>query len=135
MDGPGRAEGGFSLLEVMIAMAVLAIAMAGILGLLLVTHQHNQSASETTMAYKACQEVMEQLQGMTYDEVLAQNGVTFAAKKLHPDQQIGLITVTDASPPGDPDTKAEIRVSVRAQPGQISKQAINVELVTWRSRK
>lgn len=130
-----HSQGGFSLLEIMIAMIILAVAMLGVLSLLLVTHQHNQSTSETALAYKSCQEIMEQLQGMNYDDMLAQNGVTFVAKKLHKDLPIGIIEVTDASPAGDPDTKAEVRVRIQTQPGQITQQPLNVELVTWRSRK
>ncbi len=130
-----RSQGGFSLLEIMIAMVVLAVAMFGVLGLLLVTHQHNQSTSESAHAYKSCQEIMEQLQAMSYDDMLGQNGVTFVAKKLHPNLPIGVIEIADASPVEYPDSKSEVRVRIQTQPGQITKQAINVEIVTWRSRK
>ena len=132
---PENANGGFSLLEVMIASAVFAVAMIGISGLILVTHQHSESSAETMVAYKASQEILEQLQAMTYDQMLAQDGVAFVVTQLHPTQEIGSIEVTDVSEPGLPDTKAEIRVRVQTQAGEITRMALNVELVSWRSRK
>jgi Tfp pilus assembly protein PilV len=119
----------------MIAMVVLSIAMMGVLGLLLVTHQHNASASESTVAYKACQEIMEQIGAMTYDQMKTQDGVTFVATKIHPTLPLGVIQITDISPGGDPDTKSEVQVSITTQPGQYTKQPLNVELVSWRSRR
>ena len=116
-------------------MMVLAIAMLGVMGLLLATQQHNASTSEANLATKACQEVLEQLRALSYDSMLAQNSLTFVAKKIHPSWAIGQVDVTDVSPAGDPDTKAEIRVRIQTQPGQVSKRPLNVELVSWRSRR
>lgn len=128
-------RGGFSLLEVILAMVVLAIALLGVMGVLLVTHQHNTSSSESSLAHKACQEVMEQLRAMSYDAMLTQNNLDFVARKLHPTQPIGVVEVSDVSPAGDPDTKAEMRVRIRTQPGQVTRAPVNVELVSWRSRR
>ena len=125
-----RSQGGFSLLEVMIAMAVLAIAVVGTLGVLLVTHQHNTATDEASLAHKACQEMMEQLVGMTYDTMLAQDGLAFVAPKLHATQAIGAIQITE--PVAD---RAEMRVRIQTQPGQVTRSPINVELISWRSRK
>ena len=67
--------------------------------------------------------------------MLAQNGTSFVANKIHPTWSVGQIEVTDDSPAGEPDTKAEIKVRIKTEPGQVSKSAINVELVTKRSRR
>lgn len=130
-----RSRGGFSLLEVLIAMVVLAIALLGVMGVLLATHQHNTSTSETSSAYIACQEVVEQLRAMNYDTMKQQHNLGFVAKKIHPSWPIGLIEIEDVSPAADPDTKAEIRVAIRTQPGQVGKMPINVQVVSWRSRR
>lgn len=126
---------GSSLLEVVLALGVISVALAGVLGLLLLTHQHNTSANETSVAYKACQEMMERLRTLTYAQVKAQDGVAFVAIKLHPIQPLGTIAVTDASPVGDPDTLVEVRVSIVTPPGQYTRQAVNVQLVSWRTSK
>jgi len=117
------------------ALVVLAIALLGTIGVLLMTHQHNTAASEASLATKACQEVIEQLRAMSYDSMLLQNDVTFVAKKVHPSWPIGVIQVSDISPSDDPDTKAEVRVRIQTQPGQVTQRPVNVELVTWRSRR
>jgi len=129
--GPGRRmEDGFSLLEVMIALAVLAIAMIGTLSVLLVVHQHNTATDEASLATKACQEMMEQLLNMTYDTMLVQDGIAFVAPKLHATQAIGTLQVTEPVP-----DRAEMRVRIQTQPGQITRSPVNVELINWRSRK
>ncbi len=131
----GRRKAGFSLLEVVVALGVLAISMTGIVGLLLVSHQHNTSTNETTIAAKACEEMMETLRTMTYAQVKAQNGVTFVATGLHPTQPLGTVAVTDVSPPGDPDTIVEVRVSITTVDGQVTRKPVNVQLVSWRTSK
>jgi hypothetical protein len=78
---------------------------------------------------------MEQLLSMTYAQVKTQNNVTFIAKKLHPTQPLGLITVQDNSPAGDPDTLIEVRTRIQTQPGQFTRDAVNVTLVSWRTSK
>ena len=116
-------------------MVVLAIALLGVMGVLLVTHQHNTSSSEATLAYKSCQEVMEQLRAMSYDSMLAQNDVPFVARKLHPNREIGMVQISDISPEAEPDTLVEMRVRIRTGPGQVTRSPVNVELVSRRSRR
>lgn len=141
MFKPGRVRrgrGGFSLVEVMIAMVVLAIALLGMMGVLLVTHQHNASTDETSLATKACQEMMEQLVGMDWATMWAQNGLPFAAPKLSPTANVGLVTITDLSGAGGgvgSSTKAEMRVAIVTQPGQVTRNPINVVLLSRRSKQ
>ncbi|GEM_PF-2887031 len=130
-----RADRGFTLLEVVIALGVIAVALMGSLSLLLLTHRHNTSTNETATAYKACQEMMEKLRTMTYDQVKAQNGVGFVATKLHPTQPVGSVAVTDVSPAGDPDTLVQVVVSIVTPPGGITLRPVNARLVSWRTRR
>lgn len=130
-----RRQGGFSLLETVIALGVISISLTGVLGLLLLTHRHNTSTSETAVAYKACQEMMEKLRTLSYDQVKAQNGVTFVAVKLHPTAPLGAIAVSDVSVPGDPDTLIRVDVSIVTQPGQVTLRPVNARLISWRTKK
>ena len=94
----GRA--GFSILEVVISMGIVAIAITGTLGVLLAVHQHNTASTEASLAYRACQEVLELMLAMPIDDMIDQHGVPFAATKIHPTEQIGIVEVLDVSPPG-----------------------------------
>ena len=57
MGSRGRA--GLTLVEIAIAGAVLSIAVIGSFGLITAVQSHNQSYSDSRLATKACQEVME----------------------------------------------------------------------------
>ncbi len=140
MFEPGRArcgQGGFSILEVMIAMVILAIALLGMMGVLLLLHQHNTSMDEASLATKACQEMMEQLVGLDWATMWAQNGLAFVAPKLSPTANVGLIQITDLSGAGagaGSSTKAEMRVAIVTQPGQVTRNPITVVLLSRRSK-
>jgi Tfp pilus assembly protein PilV len=50
---------GFSLIDVMMALSVLAVAILGVVSLLLALRARNESSSQARLATRACQEVME----------------------------------------------------------------------------
>jgi prepilin-type N-terminal cleavage/methylation domain-containing protein len=65
LAGYGR-NGGFSLLEVLIATTVLTVALAGLAQLFAVAARANSSAKATTYAAILAQQKMEQLRNLTY---------------------------------------------------------------------
>ncbi len=128
-----RRRGGFTLIEIVVALMILAIALVGLVSLILAVQTHNQSFSDARMSHKACQEVMELLLGMQYSSMRAQNGVRFIVPVLHPTRQIGRVTLRDVSPPADPTTITEIEVSVNTQ--GVGLKPLNVSIVSRRTSK
>jgi prepilin-type N-terminal cleavage/methylation domain-containing protein len=55
----GRRDRGFTLVEIMIALAILAIALTGVVALFMRTQRHNQTIAEGRSNLKAAQEIME----------------------------------------------------------------------------
>lgn len=121
-----RNDAGFSLLEVVIALGLAGVALAGSLGLLLV-QRHASSTNETALAVKGCQEMMERLRAMSPVQVRAQDGVRFVVRRLHPSREVGRIAVTEP----EPDARLEVRVSVET--GELGVRPVRAELVSWRS--
>lgn len=67
-----RAPGGFTLIEVLVALAVLATGTMIALSLLTTAGAEDQLSRERAVAYKACQEVMEVLMTMDKATLLLQ---------------------------------------------------------------
>ncbi len=63
---PMRAERGFSLLEVLFASTILAVALTALAQLFAVSTRANASARTTTFASVLAQQKMEQLRGLTW---------------------------------------------------------------------
>ena len=59
IPGVGRRDRGFTLVEIMIALMILAIALTGVVALFMRTQRHNQIIAEGRSNLKAAQEVME----------------------------------------------------------------------------
>ena len=57
--GGSRRASGFTLVDVMIALAVIAIGVLGMISLLLVLKSRNESFNTSRHAVRACQEVLE----------------------------------------------------------------------------
>src|SRR5436190_4441281 len=61
-----REGGGFSLLEVLVATTILAIALSALAQLFAISTKSNVSAKSTTFAALLAQQKMEQLRGLTW---------------------------------------------------------------------
>ncbi len=59
MHKTGSKRGGFSLLEVVMALGVLAVSFFGVISLLALLQSQNQTQHESRWAYKACQKALE----------------------------------------------------------------------------
>ena len=67
----GRGEAGFTLLELLITLAVMVIGMTGILGLQLATTRANQGASQTAEGVTIAQRTLEEARSKTLAQLLA----------------------------------------------------------------
>lgn len=104
---PGRR--GFTLLEILLALAVLAVGALVCMSIIMTVSKSNESNKETNIGYKAAQDVMEALLTMTWNDMLAQNNVSFTAVQLPPGRNTGTIRVELLS-----STLAEITVTINS---------------------
>jgi type IV pilus modification protein PilV len=66
-----RKEQGFTLLEVMIAMTILAIGLLGLAGLQITSVRSNSSASQVSEATVLAQDQLEQLRGTPFANLVS----------------------------------------------------------------
>jgi len=71
----GRSKKGFSLIEVLVSMALVAIAMLGLAQLFILSIMNNSQADRMTNATFLAQQQIEQLRTFTYDELNALNTI------------------------------------------------------------
>lgn len=146
MKNKKSCQRGTTLLEVIIAFMVLSLAIVGTLSLVLVIETHNSARTEANHAYKACQDVMEQLLTFGWPTMVAQNNITFIVPPVNQQEAIGNITITNINPnniddadPANDTTGAVantmVRITVRVQTTTVGRRPIDVQLVSWRANK
>jgi prepilin-type N-terminal cleavage/methylation domain-containing protein len=97
-QGPHR---GFSLLEVLFALAVLSVALTGLAQLFTVAARANASARATTYAVVLAQQKMEQLRGLAFGFDTMGNAVTDLDTDITVQPELpGVGTGLQPSPPG-----------------------------------
>jgi prepilin-type N-terminal cleavage/methylation domain-containing protein len=69
MRGPAGGEAGFTLIEVLIAAVILALASLAVFGVLAAATRNAQRATATQVALDAAQEEMEKLHSLSYSEL------------------------------------------------------------------
>jgi type IV pilus assembly protein PilV len=99
-----RDQGGFTLLEVMIALVVLAIGLLGLASLQIMAIKGNSYGQQMTVASTLAQSQLEQLRRTTLvagnfgDTVTAQNGITYSRNWIvtanDPQQGMNTVTIT-----------------------------------------
>lgn len=160
-----RGEAGLTLLEILISSVVLVIAILGSFSLIVSVQTHNQSFSDSRLATKACQEVMEMVLADSHatpnlatwvnkwNTIGTQNDGGFFVPRLHVadsagNYELGRVRITDisstvtipnhsTSPPAGP-YLYEIAVSVngKARNGsQVTLKPLSVLFVSRRSAK
>ncbi|MBI2933158.1 MAG: prepilin-type N-terminal cleavage/methylation domain-containing protein [Planctomycetes bacterium] len=142
---------GLSLLETAIAMAIFAVAMLGILGMLLRVGIHNEAANDASLAQDACQDMMEKLMSMSFDDMrgfydtalVARRRCAFRAKYIDSRVETGSVlieavdpdAVRDADPTNDLGGDGSfVRITV-AVDGTPAGKPVKVALVMFRSNE
>lgn len=103
-----NADRGFSLVEIIIAVAVLSIALVGLLSLIYRTRHMNAVARENLTAMRAAEKMIETLRNADFDKVFASyNAVPADDPPPGPGTAAGPDFVVDGlrPVPGDPDGK------------------------------
>ena len=152
--GPPRKTGGFTLVDVVIALAVIVIGILGVMSLLLGLQSRNESLNTSRHAVRACQEMLEVVMTdkMLYPHdvwVGLWNNQTFQPRKVFvldkekrdprnvwtndPDTYVGRVVIRDVSDPEMPESVDEIAVSIDTT--GLTTAPIKTSLVTRRSRQ
>ena len=74
-------QGGFSLIEVMIALSILAVGLLGIALLQVMAVKGNASANETVIATQYAQDQMEIFHRMAFDNIVSSSSITTGTPK------------------------------------------------------
>jgi len=152
--GLPKGTSGFTLVDVVIALAVIIIGILGVISLLLALQSRNESLNTSRHAVRACQEMMEVVMTdkMLYPHdvwVDLWNDQRFQPRKVFvldkgardprniavddPATYVGVVTIRDVSDPEMPDSVDEIAVAVDTT--GLTPSPIKASLVTRRSRK
>ena len=95
---------GFTLLEVLIASIVLAIALMGLLSAILYIHTLNQGSRENGLALRGASEKMEEVMSQDLDTVVADYDLFafdvegLSEQQNDPDARVGLVDIDDTNP-------------------------------------
>mgnify|MGYP001581143603 CR=1 FL=1 len=95
---------GFTLLEVLIASIVLAIALMGLLSAILYIHTLNQGSRENELALRGASEKMEEVMSQDLDTVVADYDLFafdvegLSEQQNDPDARVGLVDIDDTNP-------------------------------------
>lgn len=151
-------KAGTSLLEIIIAFMVLALAIVGTMSLVLAMNVTNTARSQTNVAVKWCEARMEDLQLMPWATMVAQNGQTawvegvdWTPPPAAPPASIGQsgrfdivnvnpANIDDADPNNDTtgagaNTMVRITVTVDTTTTKTTQKPVKVSLVSWRANK
>jgi type IV pilus assembly protein PilV len=117
---------GFTLIEVMVALVILAIALLALAGLMLTTTRNNSFGGHMTEAATFAQDKLEQLRAAPWtgiiagaDTVLGSTGISYSRNWLTKDTPDGTqrwVTITINW--SDPTKKASHSISLRAAVSQ-----------------
>jgi prepilin-type N-terminal cleavage/methylation domain-containing protein len=119
----GRKGRGFSLLEVLFALLVLAAGAMVTLGVITSTAARNEITKEQAIGYKACQDIMEALMNMDRDTLITQKNfqgasgsTSFQVTQLHPTSPpTGAWTVRDITASIRPSAPADSIVEIQVR--------------------
>ena len=90
---------GFTLIEVMVGLVILAITFIAFTMGIYRLDQANTYTNDQALAHKACQQVLEAIKGESVDDAVSRNGTTFTIPNLvsADGTELGTIQVVDAT--------------------------------------
>ncbi len=119
----------FTLLEVMVAVAICAILLLGLGASMTGASQANMYREDRVIAFKAAHQQMELMLSLDLDTMLLQNGNTFTVGSTENPTNtagaVGTITITDLNWDGLPGKAYKVELAV---------DEFNVKLTTVRTR-
>ena len=136
-------EAGYTLLEVVIATVMVVILAMGLAGAMGTAFMADAAARDTAQSTHAAQQVLEELQDLSYHDVLAQDGTAMltargvAVKISAHETMVGMITVEVYACRPSPsrtlgDLAAMTMAQVKALPSATGSRA---RLVTYRAAR
>jgi prepilin-type N-terminal cleavage/methylation domain-containing protein len=93
----GRRSGGFTLIEVIIAVGIIGIMCAGVVTTIYQTDRTNRRLYEYTIAVRAAHQAMEILQADDLDTLCTQNGAKFAVLVAASVTETGAVTMDNVN--------------------------------------
>jgi prepilin-type N-terminal cleavage/methylation domain-containing protein len=90
MTSPRSRAGGFSLVEIMIAMTIIVIALFGVLSMTIHTSTTKESLREMEVAKQAASRKIDEIRGLPWDNAVPSVIVTYAGGTYQPETVDGL---------------------------------------------
>ncbi|MBX3467801.1 MAG: hypothetical protein KF878_13030 [Planctomycetes bacterium] len=88
-------RGGLSLVEVVVALALLVVVLMGLVALSALSNRQINEGNDRAVAHAAAQSMIEFLGARSVDEVLAYNNQAFAVEGITTSRAVGRITTAD----------------------------------------
>jgi type IV pilus assembly protein PilV len=101
-----KCRGGFTILEVMVAVAILSLGMLGMATLMISSINRNKNSAETSIATAMAQKKMEEIRHMAYHGLGTEGTLYIEAYHTIPDHPFFQRVVSVASVPDVPGAKA-----------------------------
>lgn len=100
-------KSGFTLMELMVAAAILASVLLGILGVFTACFVLNETAENLTLAINAAQQEVERIRNLGFSQISAEDGSSFEIAGIADINSEGAIAVDSSEP-----TLLEVTVTV-----------------------
>jgi type II secretory pathway pseudopilin PulG len=93
-----RTNSGFTLLELMIAAAIIIVALAGLLSTYVACFELNETTRNTNLALNAAQKTLEEVRSSTFSGIAtAYNGYNFSVSGMSENVSLGHVYVDNTS--------------------------------------
>ena len=106
----GGGEGGFTLIEVIVALSMMLVAGLGVASAFLYSTSNNTGAAERALAMAVAQQRVERLRSVTFDNVASENATVESAGRTYNVETV--VTVDDTDADDGKDTLKTISIEV-----------------------